>query len=260
MKPSQHYYQNHTGLTLALWDDYVANALRTEPPAARMLGNWGVLNTIRLGGDAELPAPFVPSLPLLVRAQGDNPALEVALLKLSPALRCLHAAIGMATELAELRHNLDEENLVEESGDYCWYAALGYVGLVEFTQDFEPEHRFLPFTDEELRQMEPELEGLGIGDLELRITSLGEAVVGDFKRLVFYDKRTVVDRLRGNLLTSLAVIAKLGTLTDCEHMAGLLSGNSVKLLGSGEQQGRYGKTGFSEEAAQARADKTDGSD
>jgi hypothetical protein len=142
-----------------------------------------------------------------------------------------HGAHGLATELYEYACAPDEENRNEELGDICWYLAVIVRGLDLCLDDICP-----PTDDGTMFAM--------------TFPACAHEVVGDLKRLAYYDRQEIRDRLITNIRSTLICIQGLASCS----MAELLDQNSHKLL-----KKRY-PDGFSNEAATARRDKPGESD
>ena len=247
------YYSSHLHFTPALWREYVVNALKTEPPSMGALCNWGVLNAqleaerpvfkdavLALGPHTTdwrvLGFNMTPTRDNIERPMEPLPCVDLA--PLTNVLRALHAAHGMSTELAELRRAPNEDNAAEETADLCWYSALLYITL--FTVDAE----FDALVD---------LVRTETPTSPTDIYTLGEAVISDLKRTVWYNnkKPEVALRLRNNYVRLLLCIdATAQDMTSVQSMALLLRRNSEKLLDQ-----RYAQGKFTEKAATDRADK-----
>lgn len=143
-----------------------------------------------------------------------------------------HGGLGLATEWDELTNATDEANKSEVLGDLCWYLALVVRGLGLRGADvvLPPDVRagLLP----SVRAQVPE-------------------IVGDLKRLIYYGREAVRERLVWHIQETLLWVE---LTTAPGSMAQLLDTNSHKLL-----KKRY-PDGFSNEAATARRDKPGESD
>jgi hypothetical protein len=143
-----------------------------------------------------------------------------------------HGGLGLATEWDELINAHDEDNRNEELGDLCWYLALIARGLGLRGVDV-----VLP----------PDVRAGLLPSARAQVP----AIVGDLKRLIYYGRETVRERLVGHIQETLLWVE----LTIAPYsMAQMLDLNSHKLL-----KKRY-PDGFSNEAATARRDKPGESD
>lgn len=218
-------------LTSELWHTYVANALRTEPPSIKLLNRWGVVTSMWAGESYEQMAMRVPAGQQMVCA-GQHLLLDLS--QIDNPLRLLHAAIGISTELHEMRTAPDEDNYIEELGDVCWYMALAWPVLFKGTQDFEKV-----------------LINTVIGKfLEGTLAD----VVADIKRMAIYGKEDVLPRLRMNYCLALIEIshrASESQVAGC--LRNVLEMNSRKLLDP--KAGRYASGTYSDSQAIERKDK-----
>lgn len=116
------------------------------------------------------------------------------------AIRLLHGAIGLASELAEIREmgqkdDIDTVNLKEEMGDLCWY-----MGIMVSELELNPEEVFkekrinMPTT--------PFLPDLRKGHLNMHIDGMtidiGE-MVDLLKKNLMYGKPLNVEGVKGKL-------------------------------------------------------------
>jgi len=206
----QRLYSAHTRLTPALWEAYRPNALATEPNPEKLLVQWG------------MKPKDGPASPWIT-----DPELDA----LHRTIQTLHGGLGLATELDEFLNAESPENALEEIGDACWYLVQILDGLQisteEATQLCKGEH-------------------VSNDDAPQDILAAGAAIVGDIKRIVFYNKQSVRERLIGNIAQLLYLFDNWDSNF---NMAQILEWNSYKL-----RELRY-KNGFSNEAAVARLDK-----
>ncbi len=219
-------------LTSELWLSYVPNALRTEPPALKLLHRWGVVTSHWAGESYEQLAMRVSAG--TQRCLAAEQHLWMDLSKIDNPLRLLHAAIGMSTELHEMRTAPDEDNYIEELGDVCWYMALAWPALFKDIQEFEEV-----------------LSGTVIG--KFLEGSLAD-VVADIKKLAMYGKEDVRTRLRSNYCAALIEIshrASESQVAGC--FRNVLDLNSRKLLDP--KAGRYASGAYSDSQAIERKDK-----
>ena len=149
------------------------------------------------------------------------------------AIQALHGGLGLATELEEFRNADSPENTIEEIGDMCWYLVQIIEGLnipiEEVAQEYLGERQ-------------------EYDDTEHDILIFGHDIVSDIKRIIFYNKQTVRERLVGNINNLLHLF------DNCYYKEGvdmvqILEWNSYKL-----RELRY-KNGFSNQAAVDRLDK-----
>lgn len=85
----------------------------------------------------------------------------------TPQRHLIHAALGMAGELGEILTSTDDDNLVEELGDYLWYFCLFMFATNADIEDYE-------------------FESLFIEDLEVDFVNYTATIVDQVKRHVYY--------------------------------------------------------------------------
>jgi hypothetical protein len=247
----RNFYHNHKQLTAELWSDYTYNALQTEPCPDVLLARWsGSLPDRLLPGSAD-------------RTMGDHwKELQTLhakdrVIEHYPAWagpRIAHGALGLATELTEMRSVNTEEHWIEELGDACWYTALMLAGLqtLQFMRNatatpVQPRWSTDVWTMDFLT-----LDADTPVPSSSELISYGEQIVDDAKRVLCYDSMSKLpDVLRhsGQFLHCINQYAVRNEAWLPGGMAELLDKNSTKLL-----RKRY-KDGFSTFAAEARADK-----
>lgn len=173
------------------------------------------------------------------------------------ALNLEHAAIGMITEIGEFatpvkriavygKEMTDEmrANMLEELGDTMWYAALASetLGLtLSGVRDAHPE-------------IAPDVDGKG-GLLRLTKylhlaagTVVFYSMTADSRDLHLVDRRTLAESLAAIVALISEACLLLGSTIE-EQM----DANITKLMD--KQKGRYASGTYSDEAAEARADK-----
>lgn len=161
----------------------------------------------------------------------------------SPAADMLHMAIGMSGEHGEMMQAGSRENFLEECGDLEFYfeglsqcLKKGYDGI--FNVD------------------DPRNLRITLGNVHYNLQTLTADILDLCKKPWVYNTREpkylelydLMFTLRNNLLFLYKVS---GTNLD-----EIIFGNQVKLKGTPDQKGRYASGTYSDEQAQARADKT----
>lgn len=142
-------------------------------------------------------------------------------------LSALHIAVGLAGELGELFHEDADE--IEECGDYEFYlqAALSHYGLTIF--ECYPHNFSLTVSDEEFVYWTGQL-------------------IDCIKREYIYNKPREIERIKKCLGTVNMYLTDTYTGMGTPR-AEVLQANAIKL------EKRYAGLYYSDEAAQARADK-----
>ncbi len=173
-----------------------------------------------------------------------KPGSEIAAYITPQEAHLLHMAVGIMGETVELFASLDIGNFLEECGDIEFY----FVG---FLQGLELPYDELPIIAEEEYSWHPEIIVLGPeGQLILEAGNLLDAV----KKLVIYKKYSVIQdlpKLLGTIKFLLNTIYQEREVT----RETVLAANLWKLREG--PNARY-KTGYSDQAAQERADKPAG--
>ena len=193
-------------------------------------------------------------------------------------LSILHAAVGIAGEAAELEKAVlpirlgkpnalvDYGNITEELGDHLFYEgalriATGLETLVRSDDTGDDPPPFTPpawraHTEDSL--LEQIVGGASRRYLLCCMVSLHTVIAGDIldvaKKHVVYRKGLDLDKLRGLLLQDCWVIQQMVMLLDTSEVV-LRAANLNKLVKG--PNARYAQ-GYSDEAAQARADKKEG--
>ena len=245
------FYESHTNLTAELWTEYCANAVKTEPSAARLLANLGILSTKSEGPPdhvvRHMEAAYghaMSATPLTNLVHG-VPLTDDAVLHLSKfhkAGQLLHAVVGISTEIVEARRWSTWGELIKELGDLSWYSAIATCALLEPGESMESHFD----NARSSASLEPGLPA---------VLERFEKAVGLSKKLAFYgraDLKTAVLQLLAEGLVLLDEFVSSSSGVSCAHMAELLAINSRKLLGA-----RYASGSFSNEQAKERADVVD---
>lgn len=167
-----------------------------------------------------------------------------------------HVALGLMTEPGELSLTVanawmhmpfDAENMCEELGDTCWYAALA---CALFGWDFEG--LFLdPSTASEAS---PSLAAAVLGRnpvaLQLMINHFAGECGSIIKSHVMYGKALDVDLLKRNLELLMTTVSLQASFHQIPFASGVLTSNIEKL------RQRYPEK-YTDDAAIARADKSE---
>jgi hypothetical protein len=152
------------------------------------------------------------------------------------AFSLLHAAIGVVGELHEYRRSPTQKNAREELGDALFYMVAGELAI-----DADPA------------QLPIEWGGAGYAAAEEALTNaetLAHVLLDKCKKYALYCKPVDVDYLRRMLW---ALRCELRALADREGV----SLETLEVLNRQKLEKRY-PAGYSNEAAQARADKEAG--
>lgn len=186
-------------------------------------------------------------------------------------VRVLHASIGLSSEIHELEFELkegDKENLIEELGDICWYAAVALDALpsefpiVEMLRDEHGKSVYI----ESVRRAAPVAASESGSDGFTYDLSILRMLIGDFsgyaKASVFYNRRYdkpsklpiswILRQLAESMITMVYYIGR--------NHAGVSAGeimarNNWKLVSG--PKARYKKGKFTAAQANERRDKQD---
>lgn len=242
------FYENHTRLTAELWTEYCANAVRTEPSAARLLANLGVLSA----EPGTAPDDMVRDMDTVHGHTLDSQPVQVvgggAVLHLSRfhvAGQLMHAAVGISTEIVEARRWSTWSELIKELGDLSWYSAIATVALLDADESMESYF--------EAARVNASLSA-GLPAVLDRF----EKAVGLAKKLAFYGRTDLKSAVLTYIAEGLVLMDEFVNSSagvTCAHTAELLAINSRKLIGA-----RYASGSFSNEQAKERADVTEGQD
>lgn len=159
---------------------------------------------------------------------GEAITADIATGELSNALSRLHAVIGILTELHEYFHSTEEENAIEELGDIHFY-------LTALEQHSTPDLG----TASESANVDPVQAAL--------------ALLGLCKKEVMYAKELSISEISEFIVLQQALRRFYRKALATEEVTGA----EVEAHNIAKLEKRY-PTGYSNSAAQARADKTEG--